>query len=125
MNNRRKINIIKNLLAKSCPDRIPISGTDAEKNDCFVVTQDKNGEPYLFLQKITSNSVECLRWNGKQYKDVVQIDVSDIDKNKLNITHYYKTSIIEFTSILDFKFNQYTKFVYKKEDFKRFKAKLL
>jgi len=91
MNNRRKNNTIKNLLEKSCPNEIPISGANAEKNDCFVVTQDKNGEPYLFLKKIMLNSVECHRWNGKQYKDVVKINVSDIYKNKLNITHYYKS----------------------------------
>lgn len=108
------------MLNKYCPRKIPLAGPNAGNNDCFVVRIDNNGKPYLLLHKLISNSVDCLRWNENHYKDSVKFKISEIEIKNIEITHYYKNSIITFSSLNDFRLHYYTKIIYIKEYIKKF-----
>lgn len=125
MNTKAKFIILSKLLEKKCPERFPMSGKKAEKNDYYSLKINKEEEPYLLLQGISDNEIWCLRWNGHRFTQKVKLILREFDINKLDIVHYYKTSVIQFDSIFDYRLNSFFRVIYIKINLKRVFSKII
>ncbi|MFZ4526223.1 MAG: hypothetical protein ACOYOE_11950 [Chlorobium sp.] len=93
-------------LKRSCPKRIPRSGPEGMKVNCYATYIDKAGEPYFLIESIQGEKLLCLEWNNTEFDKYKEIDISDIDEKQLSITHYYGSNEISYKGIIDFAFSR-------------------
>jgi len=105
---------IPSLLEKACPDRIPRTGENAKKVDCFTIAIDKmDGEPYMLVEGFCDTKFKGLIWSGSKYEKEGTIPLNELDgKYKLQITHFKGPSTVFYYSIWDLAYNYTTKLPY-------------
>ena len=102
------------LLSKVCEGRIPRTGEEGAKVNCFVVTLDKDSSPYFFIENIHGDELVGLEWDGSSYSNNKKISITDIDGNHLFIKHYYGLSEVKYFGIYGYLINRITSWPYLK-----------
>lgn len=103
------------VLARACESRIPRSGEEGARVNCFVTAIDKDGdEPYLIALGLSGNELHCIEWDGSKYQINRQFALSSFRLSDFRITHYYGPSEIRYKGIIDFVFNRLTAWPYVK-----------
>ncbi|HFQ5115677.1 TPA: hypothetical protein ACGU7D_004501 [Vibrio vulnificus] len=102
------------IIDESATKRIPRSGGRAKTVNCFVVALDIKDQPYFLATSFNKEKsvLEGLLWNGHEYADSGVIELSDVDKYRLEIIHYYGLSSVSYSNIYDFAFHRIFGFVY-------------
>ena len=100
------------LLSRACDSRIPRSGDEGVRVNCFVVSLDNNGEPFFIATRYEENILYGLRWGGSSYSDEYSVTLGEIENYELRITHYYGLATITYDSIFDFAFHYVTRLKY-------------
>jgi hypothetical protein len=108
------------LLSRACESRIPRSGDAGARVNCFVVSLDKNGEPFFIATEYDANVLRGLSWDGSSYSDEHTVALEDIGNYELRITHYYGLATVTYYSIFDFAFHHVTRLEYLKIRFVRY-----
>lgn len=101
--------ILPKISKKICPeDRIPRTGIEGEKVDCYVINIDRNSEPYLLVKSIEESKAKCLKWNEalSRYCDEFVLEIDSIDDKELTIIHFYGLNTLQFSGIKSFLFHR-------------------
>jgi hypothetical protein len=102
------------LLSRACESRIPRSGNEGARVNCFVVSLDTNGDPFFIATEFDDDVLRGVRWNGSSYADDYNVALADIGNYELRITHYYGLTTICYDSIYDLAFHYITRLFYLK-----------
>jgi hypothetical protein len=103
---------IPKILSKSCPDRIPRTGSKAEKINCYIVALDKDDSPYFIALKADDKKLYGDIWDGTSYKSGGELTWEEFNDYKLRITHYYGIAEVWFDSIFRYLWHTISKHVY-------------
>lgn len=99
---------LPNLIKNKCDDRIPRSGDAGRKTNCFLIYLNQNNQPYLLVENILNDELNCLQYNGHRYEDNVTINIEEIDDLQPQITHYYGLYQITYSSIYGYLLENFT-----------------
>lgn len=94
--------VLPKILSQACESRIPRSGEEGAKVNCFVTSIDRSGEPYLIVLSLSGNELNCIEWDGNSYRIEREIPLSSLCLADFRITHYYGHLEIQFSGLLDF-----------------------
>ena len=100
------------LIRQSCKSRIPRSGEEGEKVNCYVVALDREGSPYFLATGYARGILEGFGWDGHSYANEQRLDLSQVEDFEFRVTHYYGLSEIRYASIYDVAWNYSTRLVY-------------
>ena len=89
------------LLARPCDDLIPRSGARGEAVNCFYVSIDMQGKPYLRVRSISNDMLECLKWDVQSYSIETKIPLTEVDPTSIFVTHFYGLSEVRYFGICD------------------------
>lgn len=106
--------LLPKLVSRSCDSRIPRSGEEGEKVNCFVVALDRDDQPYFMATSYEDKALGGLKWNGERYGEDHSLSLNDLNDGKIRITHYYGLSEVVYSSVFDLAWNYILKFVYLK-----------
>lgn len=104
--------ILPHVLARACESRIPRSGEEGARINCFVTSIDKDGGPYLIALGLSANEIDCIEWDGSRYQIKRRLQLATFRLSDFQITHYYGLSEIQYNGILAFLFNRLTVWPY-------------
>lgn len=104
--------LLPRFISKACDSRIPRSGKEAEAVNCYVVTVDRNDEPYFVATGLEGEVMSGFKYDGESYADSANLNFSELENGNLNITHYYGLSEINYNSIYDAAWHYVTKIIY-------------
>lgn len=107
------------VLVRKCESTIPRSGEKGEQVNCFTVSIDKAGEPYLIALELYDDQLKCIEWSGQSYEIDTTVPITTIHPSQLRITHYYGLSEVKYFGIVDFVVGQLTLWPYIKIHFVR------
>ena len=107
------------VLARKCESTIPRSGEKGERVNCFTVSIDKAGAPYLIALELYGDQLKCIEWNGQRYEIDTTVTLSTIDPSQFHITHYYGLSEVRYFGVVDFVIGRLTLWPYIKIPFVR------
>lgn len=99
---------ISRLIKNKCDDRTPRTGDAGRKTNCFLIYLNQNNQPYLLVENIFNNELNCLKYNGNKYQDDITINIEDIDNLEPEIIHYYGLYQITYFGIYDYLLERYT-----------------
>ncbi|MGD1452537.1 hypothetical protein [Vibrio harveyi] len=102
------------LVQKSCESRIPRSGEEGKKVNCFVVAIDKDSSPFFVATEYQNGRVKGLKWTDGSYSQEHEFTLDELCNEKIRITHYFGLTEIFFSNIYDYCFNHVSRFVYLK-----------
>jgi len=111
--------LLPKLFSNTCESRIPRSGKDGERVNCYVVSIDDNSEPYFIANKYKDGVISGLTWNVNSYSDEHTMSLPEFINGELRITHYYGLTTITYKSIYDFALHHATKLIYLKIHIRR------
>ena len=106
--------VLPRLLLNACDSTIPRSGEEGEKVNCFVVAIDHDKAPFFIATKYVKQSLIGLEWDGNSYTKPHSFSLSELENEKLRVTHYYGLSTVTSDNIYDIAWNRFSKFVYLK-----------
>jgi hypothetical protein len=104
--------LLPRIVARLCESRIPRSGAKGAAVNCYVVTLDDGESPYFVATGFENDTLIGLKWDGTSYAEHHQISISEIERWRFGVTHYYGLSEITFGSIIDFAWHYATRLVY-------------
>lgn len=104
--------VLASALARPCESRIPRTGDEASKVNCFIVAVDKDNDPYLVMLSISGDDLDCLEYDGSRYNTQRTIPITDFRPSDFRITHFYGPSEVRYTGLLDFFINRLTAWPY-------------
>ncbi len=104
--------VLPKVLGRACESRIPRSGDEGAKVNCFVTSIDRANEPYLIVLGLAGNDLNCIEWDGTSYKIKRTIPLSSLNLADFRITHYYGHSEIQYSGLLDFVRNRLLPWTY-------------
>lgn len=93
---------LTNILSRACDSRIPRSGKEGSKVNCFVTSIDRVDEPYLIVISLVDNVLKCIEWDGFQYSIERTVPLSTLTLADFRITHYYGHAQVQYFGLLDF-----------------------
>lgn len=106
--------LIPKLLIKKCEQRIPRSGREGEKVNCFSVMLDSKGSPFFVLREFKDEILDGLKWDGNHFKDKLSINLNDISKYDFRVTHFYGLDTINYDNIYIIAWNYFSRVKYVK-----------
>ena len=106
--------LLSRVLSRPCGSRIPRSGSNGEKVNCFVTAIDKGDDPYLVVQSLSNGQLGCIEWDGSSYTTAVEHPLSSFRLRDFRITHYYGLSEVRYDGLVDFLINRFTAWPYVK-----------
>jgi hypothetical protein len=68
--------MLPKLMAKACESRIPRSGQEGEKVNCFVVAIDRDGSPFFVATGYEDQTLTGLKWDGHSYANEHSLGLS-------------------------------------------------
>ena len=83
-----------------------------ERENCFVVSIDKDKTRYLTVQSLTEDTLECIEWDGRHFATPKTVPLHEVNFRDLYITHYYGLDVIKFSGITSFALNRLTAWLY-------------
>lgn len=107
------------VLARKCESTIPRSGEEGEKINCFTVSIDKAGDPYLIALELYGDQLKCIEWSGQRYEIDTTVSIATIHSSQFRITHYYGLSEVKYFGVMDFVIGRLTLWPYIKIHFVR------
>jgi hypothetical protein len=111
--------LLPKLIKRKCEERIPRSGDEGEKVNCFSIALDSQDSPFFRLIDFRNDKLIGLQWNGNRYEDELSINLSDIDKYDFKVTHYYGLNEVYYDGIYSIAWNYLTRQIYFKIKFYR------
>lgn len=115
---------LPSVLARKCESRIPRPGEKWEQVNCFTVSIDKAGQPYLIVLELYGDELKCIEWNGQRYEIDTTILLASIHPSQFYITHYYGVAEVKYFGIMDFVIGRLTCWPYIKIHFEQSLSKL-
>jgi len=106
--------LLPKIISKSCDSRIPRSGDEGEKVNCFVVALDRNNAPFFVATGYEKGVLNGLKWNGERYAEEHSLSIDELNDGELRITHYYGLSEVVYSNLYDLAWNYLSKVVYLK-----------
>lgn len=94
--------VLRKVLGRACESRIPRSGDEGAKVNCFVTSIDREGDPYLIVLSLFGNDLSCIEWDGSKYCIERTLPLESLRLAEFRITHYYGHSEIQYSGVLDF-----------------------
>lgn len=94
--------ILPTVLARACKSRIPRSGDEGARVNCFITAIDRPNTPYVIVVNLVGEELECIEWDGSSYSLDRKIPLSTLSLADFRITHYYGYSEILYSGLLDF-----------------------
>lgn len=92
---------------------IPRSGEAGEKVNCYLAyVHAKDGKPYLLLDSLNGDVIQCRQWDGKSFSVETNKALFSLIDTDLHIYHYYGLDTITFTGAWDFLWHRHTGLVY-------------
>lgn len=104
--------ILPEILSYACPPRIPRSGREGASVNCYSIFIDKNQEPYLLVKNIKKDTLHCIKWNGAEYKDELDIFYGDVNFSEMVIIHCCGLNDFKYINVNDFIISYYTRYPY-------------
>lgn len=104
--------LLPKLIGKSCESRIPRSGEEGAKVNCYIVALDREGSPYFVATGYKKGTLTGLKWNGNSYANEDNIELSELEGFEFRVTHFYGLSDVRYSSIYDITWHYFTKLVY-------------
>lgn len=104
--------LLPKLIGKACESRIPRSGEEGEKVNCYVVALDHEGSPYFVVTGYENGILMGLTWDGNSYANEHSIELSELEEFEFHVTHFYGLSDVRYSSIYDIAWNYVTKLIY-------------
>jgi hypothetical protein len=91
------------LLARGCKLTVPRSGKDGEDVNCFSVSIEKQGEPYLLVRSITNDVLDCLEWDSQSQRCSIarEIPLTKVHLASISVRHYYGLSEVRYSGIFE------------------------
>ena len=114
---------LSSVLAQKCESTIPRSGEKGERVNCFTVSIDKAGKPYLIALELDGDKLKCIEWNGQRYEINTTVTFTSIHPSQFCITHYYGLYEVRYFGIVDFMIGWMTHLPYIKIHFVRILSK--
>lgn len=102
------------LISRMCESRIPRSGEEGAKVNCYVVALDKESSPHFLVNNIDGDELVGLEWDGHSYSIEKKMPISTITEHDFFIKHYYGLSEVKYFGIYDYLINKLTKWPYLK-----------
>ncbi|MCK4828478.1 hypothetical protein KA005_72780 [bacterium] len=106
--------LLPKLIGRACKSRIPRSGKQGAKADCYVVALDRDSSPFFVATGYKNGTLSGLKWDGNSYADEHSLELSDLENGNFRVTHYYGLSEVRYDSIYRVAWNYLTKLVYLK-----------
>jgi hypothetical protein len=100
------------LISKMCESRIPRSGEEGAKVNCYVLAINKESNPYFLVNDIEGDQLVGLEWDGNHYSIQKKIPISSINDHNFFIEHYYGLSEVTYSGIYDFIITKITNWPY-------------
>lgn len=94
--------VLPSVLGKACDARIPRSGEEGAKVNCFVTAIDRADDPYLIVLGLSGKELTCLEWAGSSYSVDRTIGLESLSLTDFRVTHYYGHSEILYSGLLDY-----------------------
>lgn len=94
--------VLPKVLTRACESRIPRSGEEGAKINCFVTSIDREDDPYLIVLELVGDTLQCIEWDGTSYSVDRTVPLSSLALSDFRITHYYGRADIQYSGLLDF-----------------------
>jgi hypothetical protein len=104
--------VLPHVLGRACESRIPRTGDEGTRVNCFVTSIDKDGHPYLIALGLSASELDCIEWDGSRYQIQQHLPLASFRLSDFQITHYYGLSEIQYKGIFDFFINKLTGWPY-------------
>jgi len=92
-----------------CPSSVPRSGSKGEQINCFHIYLEHEGDSYLVINRIASNHVSGLWYNGESFSEDASVPFSWIKLSQIKIIHYFGLSEFTYKGIFDYIISGWTK----------------
>lgn len=102
------------------PERIPRTGEEGRNVNCYSVMIDKSKEPYFIARSFDGEKIIGFKWNEYKYDIEAELNIHDLSKYKLRVTHYYGLNEITYDTIGSIVFHYITKIIYIRVHIDRF-----
>jgi hypothetical protein len=63
---------------------------------------DRNTEPYLLVQGVSGDQLECLEWSGSRFETPRTVPFAEVTDSDLSVTHFYGYAEVKYTGFLAF-----------------------
>jgi hypothetical protein len=104
--------VLSALLSRPCENTISRSGEKGAAVNCFVIAIDKGEQPYLLVQSLDGDEIDCIQWDGDQYSNKLKLALTDFSPKDFHITHYFGLNEINYNGIFDYIINRVTLWPY-------------
>ena len=102
--------VISKLLLKMCPSSVPRSGAKGEQVNCFHIYLEQDGDSYFVINRIASNHVSGLWWNGENFCEEASVPFNWFKLSQIKIMHYFSLSEFTYRGIFDYLISGLTKY---------------
>ena len=111
--------VLSRLLQKACPERIPRSGEDGQKINCFNIFIYENNKWNVVIQKVTKTHFEGIKWDGKHYSIDYSTTLNSIKMKNIKINHNSGLYDIYYDGFMNYMISGFTKFQILKVQFQK------
>jgi hypothetical protein len=111
----------KKILQSSCPTRIPRTGAEGERIDCYTLELRQDSRPFLLVSAINENVVTGYAWANQSYSEEKSLPLSEALQLDIKISHFYGLYEIQFNSIYEYALNYLPYMRIKYDKFTRFR----
>lgn len=102
--------ILKGLLTKPCPTRIPRTGDSGKQVNCYSIGLYEGNIPIMLVNSIDDNSLSGSHFEGGGFRTDASIPFNLTKGLNIRIEHYHGLITHTYTGLIDFAINEWTKF---------------
>ena len=102
------------MLSRQCKETIPRTGIPGKQVNCFSVSVDRDGDPYLLVEGLDGAALTGLKWDGSRYSQRSTVPLDEVESGEVFLRHYYGLHTIIFTGIPDLAWSRLTGLPYVK-----------
>ena len=106
--------ILPKIISRSCDSRIPRSGSEGKRVNCFVVALDRENGPFFVATGFEKDILFGLKWDGERYADDGSVSIDEFNNGEIRITHYYGLSEVIYSNLYELTWNYLFRIVYLK-----------
>lgn len=92
--------LLKHILKRASSDKIPRSGNEGERVNCYTAIAYKDHEG-LIIRYYSEGYLVCLKHDGRKYSIQTKITFSELMDYEVKIIHYYGLNTITYFSWLE------------------------
>jgi hypothetical protein len=98
--------VLPKIIRRACESRIPRSGDEGAKINCFVTAINCVGSPYRIVLGLNGDNLNCIEWDGSSYSIERSVPLNSVALADFKITHYYGHSDVQYFGLIDFLYNR-------------------